>query len=250
MALFGDPKPTRFYPEIVGGGFTIRFDDPAEVIGPGEVAVGTENLSDNGTRERLHRRFEDRAVLRFRHLEVAMLENVRAWWRAHGGLGRQSTLVLDRQTPSACVAAAGAAGNVNVGDHSWVVTFVAGSVEHRAGPKSNVLTIVTSAKQVNLTSIAIGPTGTTARKVYRTVAGDTGSYKLVGTINDNTTTILTDNVADGSLGAAVPFPGSWETDVYNRLFTKAELVLDPFQPGRSVLARNLYALQLVFRQGL
>jgi hypothetical protein len=250
MPLSGDPKPTFFYPEIVGGGFTIRFDDPAELVGPVELPIGTENISDNGTRERLHRRIESRAALRFRHLEVAMLTSVRSWWNTHAGLGRQSTLVLDRQTPSPCVAAAGAGGNVNIGDHSWVVTFVAGSVEHRAGPKSNVLTISSSAKQVNLTSIAIGPTGTTARKIYRTVAGDTGSHKLVGTISDNTTTILTDNVADGSLVAAVPWPGSWETDVYNRTFTKAELVLDPFQPGRSVLVRNLYALQLLFRQGL
>jgi hypothetical protein len=107
-------------------------------------------------------------------------------------------------TPAAPTATAGAAGNVDVGTHSWVVTFVISGAEHRGGPKSNVVTITTSAKQVDLSAIATGPTGTTARKIYRTAAGDTGGHKLVGTVPDNTTVTFTDNIADASLGAEVP----------------------------------------------
>lgn len=53
--------------------------------------------------------------------------------------------------------------------------------------------------------IAVGPTGVTARKVYRTAAS-AGQLKLHTTIADNTTTALAsyDNTADGALGANAP----------------------------------------------
>ena len=108
-------------------------------------------------------------------------------------------------TVGACVAASGAAGNVNVGTHSYKIAFVINGVEVAAGTVSNVVTISTSAKKVNLTGIPVRPSwlyGTcSARKIYRTIAGDTGNWKLVGTISDNTTTTYEDNIADGSLGA-------------------------------------------------
>jgi hypothetical protein len=54
--------------------------------------------------------------------------------------------------------------------------------------------------RVQVSSISVGPSGTTSRKLYRTVAG--GSvYKLLATISDNSTTTYADNTADGSLGA-------------------------------------------------
>lgn len=58
-------------------------------------------------------------------------------------------------------------------------------------------------KQASLTSIALGPTGTTQRKVYRTAAG-LSQLKLLATIADNTTTTYTDSLADSTLGANVP----------------------------------------------
>jgi hypothetical protein len=54
-------------------------------------------------------------------------------------------------------------------------------------------------------SIAIGPTGTTARKLYRTTLGGS-TFKLQSTTSDNTTTSVLDNTLDGSLGAT--FSGS------------------------------------------
>lgn len=107
-------------------------------------------------------------------------------------------------TPSALTAASGAAGNVNVGTHSYKVTLVSSTGETLPSVSSNVVTITSSAKQVDLTNIPVGGASCIARKIYRTVAGDTGSYLLVGTINNNTATVYTDNIADGSLGAAAP----------------------------------------------
>lgn len=60
-----------------------------------------------------------------------------------------------------------------------------------------------AANRVSLSAIPIGPSGTTSRKLYRTVAAGS-QLKLLTTIADNTTTTYTDSTADASLGANVP----------------------------------------------
>lgn len=126
-------------------------------------------------------------------------------WR---GFGRYLPAALTAPTTAATAALAGAgAGNVEDGTHSWKITFVdAQAVESAGSAKSNVLTVVDKSTdgQVSLTSIPTGAANVVSRKIYRTVAGDAGNHLLVGTIADNVTTIFTDNVADGSLGAASP----------------------------------------------
>lgn len=98
-------------------------------------------------------------------------------------------------------------GNVNNGTHSYKVTFVINGDETAGGAVSNTVTVIdlSTNGQVALTAIPVGPTGTTARKVYRSAAGDavTGPWKLLTTIANNTATTFTDNVADGSLGATL-----------------------------------------------
>lgn len=59
-----------------------------------------------------------------------------------------------------------------------------------------------STGEMDLTSIVTGPSGTTSRKVYRTVVNGT-TFMLLTTIADNTTVVYNDNVADGSLGATL-----------------------------------------------
>lgn len=120
--------------------------------------------------------------------------------------GAAGVLVADRRhlfsewTPAAPVAAAGDPGDVDLGAHTWVVVFVAAGLDHRAGVVSVPLTIVTAPKQVLLSEIQLGPTGTTDRKIFRTEAG--GSvHKLVGTLAGNVATVFTDDVADSALGA-------------------------------------------------
>jgi hypothetical protein len=100
----------------------------------------------------------------------------------------------------------GAAGNVNTGLHSWAVTFVTGAGETNLGTNSIPLN-VTPDSIVNLTAVPLGPAGTTSRKIYRTVAGNIGNFKLVGTIGNNTTTTFVDNIADSGLGADAPTVG-------------------------------------------
>jgi hypothetical protein len=65
-------------------------------------------------------------------------------------------------------------------------------------------TPITGAKQtIPLTAIPTGPTGTTARKLYRTPVGG-GVQKLLATLANNTATTYTDTTADSALGAGSP----------------------------------------------
>jgi len=58
-------------------------------------------------------------------------------------------------------------------------------------------------QQVSLSSIDVGPTGTTSRRIYRTLAGG-NDYLYAGTIHNNTATTYTDNLPDNSLGQPLP----------------------------------------------
>lgn len=97
------------------------------------------------------------------------------------------------------------AGNVDNGAHLYKVTFVTADGETEAGTASETVTVAdkTTDGKVSLTGIPLGPSGTTARKIYRTEAG-LSTYKLLATLSDNTTEIYTDNTADSSLGATAP----------------------------------------------
>ncbi len=112
--------------------------------------------------------------------------------------------------PGALTSTAGASG-VLTGAYSYQVTFVTGLVDgtgalHVKGetlPGTISTTVNTTAQNINLTNIPIGPTGTIARKIYRTKAG--GSvYYLAFQISDNTTTSWTDSTTDTSLVTVVP----------------------------------------------
>lgn len=108
--------------------------------------------------------------------------------------------------PTAALASPAAPGNVTDGLHSWKVTYVTANGETTPSAASGQVTVADQATNGQVTiTIPVSPDyGVTARKVYRTVAGDAGSYLLVGTVANNTATTFTDNVADGSLGAAAP----------------------------------------------
>ena len=113
-------------------------------------------------------------------------------------------LLISRLQPpvTAPTLAAGATGLLT-GVYYYRVSFLnvyAGETE--TGSVSSSVNVTT--KQISLTAIPIGAAGTVARRIYRTVAGgdqNSGQMKLVSTLNDNFTTIYTDNIADGSLGA-------------------------------------------------
>ncbi|MBI3888453.1 hypothetical protein HY311_01525 [Candidatus Nomurabacteria bacterium] len=95
----------------------------------------------------------------------------------------------------------------DAGLHSYYTTFVTNGVESELSQKSNIVACTAANGTVALSGIPIGPggTATTARKIYRTTAGDTGLPKLISSgscsIADNTTTSCSDATVDASLGA-------------------------------------------------
>lgn len=94
-----------------------------------------------------------------------------------------------------------AAGQVNSGSHQWAVSFVSGAGDSNLTDPSGTLN-VPNAETVLLFDIPLGPVGTTARKIYRNTIADPGTFFLVTTIGDNTTTEYSDITSDGNLGAA------------------------------------------------
>lgn len=130
-------------------------------------------------------------------------------------------------TTTATVATA-PTGTGRTGAFSYKFTYVNSySVEGDVSPVTNTHTLAN--ENARITSIPVAPQsfGVNARRIYRTSAGG-ATYKLVTTINDNTTTTYDDAVADASLGANAPtdngVPPLYNSIVYhqNRLFA-----LDP-----------------------
>ena len=97
-----------------------------------------------------------------------------------------------------------AAGNLGTGAYYYRYEYVTASGVSNPSPATKITTVA-GATKVSLTNIAPGPNGTTARKIYRTTVNG-ADYKLLTTINDNTTTTFTDDTADASLGAIMPQP--------------------------------------------
>ena len=113
--------------------------------------------------------------------------------------------------PTGALISPAAAGNVDTGDHSYKVTFLSGATETEGGTQSDPVTVADKAVngKVVLTGIPISTDSTvSSRKIYRTIAGAdpdvAANYLLLTTIANNTATTFTDNIADGSLGAAAP----------------------------------------------
>lgn len=96
----------------------------------------------------------------------------------------------------------GAAGALN-GTYQYAVSFYNASGETLATQPANEVEseITVSNKQINLTSIPLGVAGTTGRRIYRKTM-PAGTFGLVATIADNTTTTHTDN--NTTPGAAPP----------------------------------------------
>lgn len=98
--------------------------------------------------------------------------------------------------------------SVNGGTYRWVPNLAGLDTTYSdaaiAGNQTPPGANSTTGNQVAVSGIALGPTGTTQRKYYRTVAGG-AQLKLQQTIANNTaTTGVTDATADASLGANAP----------------------------------------------
>lgn len=116
--------------------------------------------------------------------------------------------------------ASNAAGVLN-GDYRYKVTYVnSQSVEGDVSPVTT--TFAAANATLRVTSIPVAPQsfGISARRLYRNTTAASGTYKLVTTINDNSTTQYDDNNADSALGAAAPsdngVPPKYSVIAYHR----------------------------------
>ncbi len=123
--------------------------------------------------------------------------------------------------PTTTAAVSTGAAGVLTGDYRYQVTYVNSQlVESDVSPVVGTFTAAASTK-ISMTAVPIAPQsfGISARKIYRTVAGGS-AYKLLTTINDNTTTTYLDNTADGYLGATAPtdmgVPPMYSVVCYNK----------------------------------
>lgn len=129
-------------------------------------------------------------------------------------------LTMDK--PSEPTLTEGTAGNPN-GTYSYKIVFINSDTVQSDASDGEGITV--SSKKVVLTNIQTGSSSVIARGIYRTEAGGS-TYKLVTTLNDNTTTTYTDDTADGSLGATI---------------TGVQSLSIPRQFHRSVLAKGVMA---------
>lgn len=111
-------------------------------------------------------------------------------------------------TPTAPTLALAAGTNMGIGAYTYAIGFQEGNGKTTPGTTANTTT-TTGNQAVNLSSIPTGPTGTTARVVYRSKVGTTSPLFVVSTINDNTTTTFSDTTADASLTVQAPAHNSF-----------------------------------------
>jgi hypothetical protein len=123
-----------------------------------------------------------------------------------GNFGNFQANQVDSPTAVTTALAGAGAGNVDNGSHDYAVTFVMPRGETDMLFNSATVTVAdkTMDGKVQVSAIPLGPAGTTARKLYRTVAytiaASSTCQALLATIADNTTTTYLDNTADAGLG--------------------------------------------------
>jgi len=137
--------------------------------------------------------------------------------------------------PPAPSAAVVATAGVLSGTYRYLVTFLGIAGETAVGAVSSAIAPVSQQASVTLPA---GPDPyCTGRNVYRTAANGSAFY-LVATIADNTSTLFTDDVPDGSLGVPAPAADSTlNVPLVEMQLSNAELP-DPASPG---LAQLVYA---------
>lgn len=134
--------------------------------------------------------------------------------------------------PAAPTVATGAAGALT-GAYKYGVTFVvvdpnnANAVLGETFVSPASATVNPSAQQVSLTAIPVSTNPRcNGRRVWRTTAGG-GQLKLLTLIADNTTTALTDNAADGTLGANAPTTDTADGSVFSSQAFLFDLFFSP-----------------------
>jgi uncharacterized phiE125 gp8 family phage protein len=123
--------------------------------------------------------------------------------------------------PPVGVLAGAGAGALSAGAYRYCVTFVTADGETEAGGQSAPVTVTNPALDGKISiSIATGGQAVTSRRIYRTAANGS-ALLLCAVVANNATTSITDNLADGALGAAVPVTNTTEDPELRRLIRAA-----------------------------
>jgi hypothetical protein len=201
--------------------YHINADDLRKIVESGEeeVVVNAAFLAGTSTSRLSWCAFRD-------HLLIAHKTEGLKWLKPTDDTNRAVGVTVPTTKPTAAAGAAGALTGV----YKYTVTFV-NDKGHEGNPKMSgsvvdSADVTLAAQKGNLTSIPLGPTGTSSRRIYRTIANG-GTFLYVTTINDNTTTTLTgDNAADSSLGTSLQFDNDVPpTTIQNILATSNRVYL-------------------------
>jgi hypothetical protein len=192
-SLSAPSAPTVTEDPLTGGGSLCFAGDTLEAVYTYENAVGETVASASGSYVAAFTgRWANIAVVAS---SVVSATHIKIYYRINGGAWQQANLYDlivnggDRNSPIG-----NEVPNTTKG-WRWPSSTGAGSP-----PGSDTST----ALQLAVSGIALGPATTTSRKVYRTAVGGS-QLKLQQTIANNTaTTGAQDSTADGSLGANVP----------------------------------------------
>lgn len=107
--------------------------------------------------------------------------------------------------PAAPTAAAQAGTGLGIGVYQYAIVFTKAGQAGYSGLGTSVSVTTTSGNQaVGLSSIPLGPAGTSGRLIYRTQVGGSSFY-YVATLGNNTATTYVDTTPDASL-ASPPNP--------------------------------------------
>lgn len=101
---------------------------------------------------------------------------------------------------------AGGAGNLTNGTYEYAVTFVTAEVESGLGPTVEIPVLIgESPANIHLRHIPTGDKAVTSRKIYRNDPGmGDNEFRLLTTINDNTTETYDDSTASVAANALAP----------------------------------------------
>lgn len=192
------PMPANFSHMGVHGQITDSRGEPLTYLEPGEFYALRASEPNTTVTYPEFWTLGDKTALGVSTLQVHPPATTTAALTARGYVRRMPDLI-DR--PNRVTTTEGAAGNLN-GAYTYKVTFVNALGETEGGVVSVSRTV--ASKKIELSAIPVSSNrSVTSRKIYRTVASGT-DWKLVTTLSDNTTTVFSDNVADGSLGASAP----------------------------------------------
>lgn len=134
-------------------------------------------------------------------------DTIRLVFTAPHVLSETPTAVTDPASIPVTALAGAGAGNVDNGTHSYAYAWITAHGETKASPAAVAVTVTdkTSNGKVTVTVPASADHGITGARIYRTVAGDSGSRKMAGTLTSSTGGgVFTDNLADTGLGGVAP----------------------------------------------